>query len=199
MLEDGKKTSGQAQKNSRSISLCTAPTSTSFKTLIKSTRESQNKRKRLYSLKLPLCASQDMLRYLSTSASVAVVHDANITSVYVCTCVRVYAAVRWDCSIYAVMCHTWLWIHVSFFLPRAQQICVMHAWVWERVTGRHQRRFGGWWQRHDLWWRPPFCHRRLAQITPSAIFLLCMLMKQRGSNEKRVTDKKRRVKRETEG
>lgn len=88
MLEDGKKTSGQAQKNSRSISLCTAPTSTSFKTLIKSTRESQNKRKRLYSLKLPLCASQDMLRYLSTSASVAVVHDANITSVYVCTCVR---------------------------------------------------------------------------------------------------------------
>lgn len=49
----------------------------------------------------------------------------------------------------------------------------------ERVTGRHRRRFGGWWQRRDLWWRPPFCQWWLTQITPSAIFLLCMLMKQR--------------------
>lgn len=91
-----------------------------------------------------------------------------------CMCVHVYVAVRWDCSIYAVICHTWLWIHVPFFLP-----CVWCMRECECVTGRHQQMFGGWWQRHDLWWRPPFCHRRLAQITPSAIFLLCMLMKQR--------------------
>lgn len=34
-----------------------------------------------------------------------------------CMCVRVYVAVKWDCSIYAVMCHTWLRIHVSFPPP----------------------------------------------------------------------------------
>lgn len=59
------------------------------------------------------------------SVSVAAVHIANTE--------RVYMAVRWDCSIYAVMCHTWLWICAP--PPRAPplgalQICVVHARTW---------------------------------------------------------------------
>lgn len=94
-------------------------------------------------------------------------------------CVRVYVAVRWDCSIYAVMCHTWLWIHVSPVLPSALQICVLHAWAWvcDRQTSAEV-------------WRLMTALRPL--MTPSILspstradypqrhlLILCMLMKQR--------------------
>lgn len=111
------------------VHLCTAPTSTPFKTPIHpTTRRNWNKTNRLCSLKPLLCESPNALRYLSVSVCVEVARDANAACVY--------AAVRWDCSVYTVMCHTWLWIHVSFFLSRAVRMRER-----ERVTGWHQRRF----------------------------------------------------------
>lgn len=113
-----------------------------------------------------------------------------------CMCVRVYVAVRWDCSIYAVMCHTWLRIHVPFFLPCK---CVWCMHECERLTGRYQRKV----------WRLMTAPRPL--MTPSILSLptradypqrhlltLYANETRRGSNEKRVTDKKKRRRKENQ-
>jgi len=113
------------------------------------------------------------------SVSVAVVHAARVYVCVVCArvCVRVCTRLSGEIAVWCVT-PDYGYTFPSFS-PCALQINVMQALVWAPDRQTSAEGFGGWWQRRDLWWRPPFCHCRLAQITPSAIFLLCMLMKQR--------------------
>lgn len=120
----------------------------------------------LCSLKLLLCISQNIFRYLSVSVSVALVHNANFACAWL----------SGEIGAFRLWCVT---PDYGSMVPSSSPVHCRCVCERERVTGRHQPRFGGWWQRGNLWWRPPFCHRRLTHITPSAIFLLCMLMKQR--------------------
>lgn len=117
----------------------------------------------------------------------------------VCACVRVCVRVctRLSGEI-AVWCVTPDYGYTfPSFSPCALQINVMQALVWAPDRQTSAEGFGGWWQRRDLWWRPPFCHCRLAQITPQRHLLTLYANEtERGSNEKRLMGflKKRREK-----
>lgn len=127
---------GAPDKDSQSITFSTAPTATCFKNTDKfnDKKKANAKTNQLYSLKPLLCAPSEY-----TKIPVKVCFRCGSPQREHCMCVRVYTAVRWDCSIYAVMCHTWLWIHVSLLSPlHTANMCdaCASASVWQADISR---------------------------------------------------------------